>query len=108
LRISFFLFFYAKLTLRRGTVSPIARGQYKGTLKIKQKATEKNAQQMTTDNQTTNIGMEDLYIQLKNTDLIILDSKKLILLLLSLSIILAGKEFHSLTDLMKKELKGYT
>jgi len=30
--------------------------------------------------------------------------KKLILLVLSLSIILAGKEFQSLTELMKKEL----
>jgi len=38
----------------------------------------------------------------KMTDLI-LDLKTLTLLLLSLSIILAGKEFQSLTDFMKKE-----
>ena len=43
-------------------------------------------------------------MQLKIRTDFILDLKKLILLLLSLSITLAGKEFQSLTDLMKKEL----
>jgi len=56
---------------------------------------------VTTDNQTTNVHMEELSDLF--TDLI-LNFKKLILLLLSLSIILASKEFQSLTDLTKKEL----
>ena len=42
--------------------------------------------------------------QMRNVTDLILDLKTLTLLLLSLSIILAGKEFQSVTDLMKKEL----
>ena len=43
--------------------------------------------------------------QMRNVTDLILDLKTLTLLLLSLSIILAGKEFQSLTALMKKNYK---